>query len=358
MTAVLFAGCISVASCEALQDADATKGEIRICFRDDFHCKGSQFDAVRGSAAASIPDTNNFILHVYGAAGNILYQGRYGEAPESIVADPGTYTVEIESCEFSEPLFDSPQYGDTQVITVGAGQSVGVVMECSQLNSGIRLNINSDFLTAYPSGILEIKSAEGRLIYGYSEKRIGYFKPGKVSLVIYDNGSETTLFTRNLLARDILSVNVSAGVSEESKAGIRVSVDTCRNWISENYTIGGEEGGSDTDNAFSVGEAKNKAGTNDVWVYGYIVGGDLSSSRCSFDPPFTSNTNLVIASKSSCRNKESCLSVQLQKGAVRDALNLVTHPENIGKQVFLKGDIVDSYFGIPGIQCVSEYKWK
>ena len=99
-------------------------------------------------------------------------------------------------------------------------------------------------------------------------------------------------------------------------------------------------------------------GAVDVWVYGYIVGGDLSSSRCSFDGPFSSRTNIVLASKSSCRDKQSCLSVQLAKGDVRDALNLVDHPENLGRKIYLKGDIVASYYGIEGLQGVSEYMWK
>ena len=95
-------------------------------------------------------------------------------------------------------------------------------------------------------------------------------------------------------------------------------------------------------------------GEKDVWVYGYIVGGDLSSSKCSFDGPFSSRTNLVIASKSTFRDKMPCISVQLQKGDFRDMLNLVDHEDNLGRQVFLKGDIVESYFGITGIQNLSD----
>ena len=66
----------------------------------------------------------------------------------------------------------------------------------------------------------------------------------------------------------------------------------------------------------------------------------------------------MLAAKSSCREKSSCLSVQLAKGDIRDELNLVDHPELLGKQVFLRGDIVESYYGIPGIQNISEYKFK
>ena len=49
------------------------------------------------------------------------------------------------------------------------------------------------------------------------------------------------------------------------------------------------------------------------------------------------------------------MSVQLAKGEVRDALNLVTNPTLLGKKVFLKGDIEAAYYGIPGIKNITEY---
>ena len=52
------------------------------------------------------------------------------------------------------------------------------------------------------------------------------------------------------------------------------------------------------------------------------------------------------------------MSVQLAKGDIRDDLNLVDHPELLGRQVFLLGDIVESYYGIPGVQNISEYRLK
>ena len=113
--------------------------------------------------------------------------------------------------------------------------------------------------------------------------------------------------------------------------------------------------GKEMENAFSVSQAKDNVGEVDVWITGYIVGGDLSSSRCSFTPPFSSRTNIAIADKASCTDKASCMSVQLSSGAIRDALNLVDNPGLLGTQVWIKGDIVAAYYGIPGIQSISEY---
>jgi hypothetical protein len=63
----------------------------------------------------------------------------------------------------------------------------------------------------------------------------------------------------------------------------------------------------------------------------------------------------MLGPKSSTVDKDVCLSVQLSSGDLRDALNLVDNPQNLHRKVYLRGDIVDAYYGIPGIKNVSEY---
>jgi len=313
------------------------------------------------ASSSSFPDTNNFYLSVCDASGNPVFEGIYGDAPETIMTAEGSYTVSAQSCEFSDPAFDKPQYGDTQVVAVKSGETTNVILSCVQLNCGIKLNIASGFLTKYPDGVLFLKSSTGKLMYSYSEKRIAYFQPGNISVVLNDSGTDEVLFSRVLTSQQILSVTIATtdNAQSSSKGGITVQVDTSRTWLNEYYTIGGENGaGSTIKNAFSVAEAKKNTETGDVWVYGYIVGGDLSSSKCSFAAPFSSRTNLVLATKSSCKDKASCLSVQLAKGNIRNEINLVDHPDMLGRQIYLKGDIVASYYGIPGLQSLTEYEFK
>ena len=76
----------------------------------------------------------------------------------------------------------------------------------------------------------------------------------------------------------------------------------------------------------------------------------------SFEAPFQSRTNLVLGPRSSTSDKKSCLSVQLPAGSLRDALNLVDNPSLLGRKVSLKGDIVDAYYGIPGLKNVTEFE--
>jgi hypothetical protein len=198
-------------------------------------------------------------------------------------------------------------------------------------------------------------------MYGYSEKRIAYFQPGKVSLVLSSNGKDQILMSRTLLAQEILSLGVSvasSGASDDtSRNGISVAVDTSRNWISDSYVIGGQnDKGADMSDALTVSQARSSIGSKDVWVCGYIVGGDLTSASASFDEPFTSRTNILIGPKSSTSDKDACLSVQLPSGDLREVLNLVDNPRLLKTKVYLRGDIVDAYYGIPGIKNISEYR--
>jgi len=321
------------------------QGEIRLCFEDSLRST---------KASSEIPDTNAFLLKICDAKGSVLYEGAYGDSPESIMADPGSYSVSVRSREFSAPEFSAPQYGDDQVVVVSSGACSMVRLACAQVNSGVKMKISPDFLVNYPGGALFLKSAEGKLMYSYTEKRVAYFLPGSVSLMMTEGGVDKTLFTRTLEPREILSLRVSAPSPSATGAGLSVSVDTSRVWTEDHYTIG-SGAGSGPEDAMGVGDARQHIGEKEVWVYGYIVGGDMSSSKISFTAPFTSKTNIAIATRSSTTDRDACMSVQLSKGPVRDALNLVDNPSLKGRSVYLKGDIVASYYGIPGIQNITDF---
>lgn len=341
----------SLPSCDILSPDDRP-GNFTLHFSSDSY--------MSTKAGADIPDTNSFILTVTGPDGEVVYDGPYGSSPESFDVSPGNYTVSAISTEFKAPKFSSPQYGDKQLVVVSPGLSCSIELLCRQVNSGVKLNVSKDFLKVYPNGSLILKNPDGKLMYSYSEKRIAYFTPGPLSLILSNGAKDEVLLSRVLESQEILLLNVSASTSQtSSKGGVSIQIDTSRFWNVEDFVIGQENArGGSRETAYSVGQARSEAGAEGVWVCGYIVGGDLSSSSASFTKPFNARTNIVIASRSSVTQKESCLSVQLQKGKIRDALNLVDNPDNLGKEIFLKGDIVESYYGIPGIQNITEYEFK
>lgn len=312
-------------------------------------------------AGIQLPDTCDFLLTVTDRSGETVYHGRYGDSPEQIKVKAGSCTVSVVSEEFDAPAFDKPQFGDEQCVLVPEDGMVSVKLECYQLNCGVRLRIASGFLGAYPQSVLFLKSRHGKLMYSYSEKRTAYFQPGAVSMVMVTGEEEEVLMTRTLLSREMLTVGVSVAVSgageSHASQGISVAVDTSRVWNEESYVIGGGgAGGPDADDALTIAQAKESIGAEDVWICAYIVGGDLSSSSASFDPPFKSRTNVLVGPRSVIADRSSGMSVQLPSGSVRDALNLVDHPENLGLKVRIKGDIVESYFGLPGVKNVTDFE--
>ena len=355
MSAILF---MSV-SCDILgkvEDPGTSdgKGELRISFASDQY--------VTRKADPDVPDTSDFHLTVTSSTGSIVYDGVYSASPEAIMVDPGSYDVKVVSCDFKVPAFSSPQYGDDQCVVVPSGEIVNVRLMCTQINSGIRLKVDRGFLDAYPDGVLFLKSAQGKLMYGYSEKRIAYFRPGNVSLLLSSGGKDEVLLTRNLKAQEILQLDITVSPNAgQSGTGSRISVavDTSRTWISDSYIIGGEnDKGSEITDALTVSQAMDHIGDEDVWVSGYIVGGDLTSSSASFEIPFSSRTNILIGPRSSTINRSSCIAVQLPSGSVRDALNLVDNPNNLERKVCIRGDIVESYYSLIGLKSVTDYEFQ
>jgi len=350
MCCVLFA--IALQSCEMLGLSSLRpQGILSVSFA------GSQEKLTR--SGLEIPDTSDFILTVNDSKGKVIYNGSYGDSPESFSLNPGSYTVSVISEEFSKPAFSKPQFGDEQCVVVPSGKTLNVQLVCTQVNSGIRLKVDPAFLDCYPDGVLLLKSSSGRLVYGYSERRIAYFRPGDISLVLNEGKTDKVLMTRELKAQEILELKVGVASGKPSGQGGAISlvVDTLRFWKSEEYVIGGESGkGDGSYDAMTVSEARSSIGEKGVWVCGHIVGGDLSSSSASFQKPFESRTNFLLGPRTSTDDKDDCLSVQLPSGEIRNALNLVDNPELLGRKICVRGDIVEAYYGIPGIKNITEYE--
>ena len=164
--------------------------------------------------------------------------------------------------------------------------------------------------------------------------------------------------------REILTVSISAPGNSQGTSSIRVAVDTTKNWTADSFVIGGNNGGGGNDgsgetDAYSVADAASHAGEEGVWVYGYIVGGDLSAAgKTVKTKDIGKRTHIALAGRSSVTDKASCVAVELPSGKVRDALNLVDHPDLIGQRVYVKGNLVDSYFGTTGLKGTNDYTLK
>lgn len=337
------------------QNESSENGYLRLSFVSDL-------SEAYTRSGMEIPDTSDFLLTVSDSEGTVVYDGLYGDSPESMMVKPGNYTISVISGKFEKPKFSSPQFGDVQCVVVPPGGVADVTLSCTQINCGVRLEIEPEFLTGCPDGVLFLKSDEGRLMYSYSEKRAAYFLPGVISVVLDRNGKDEVLLSRRMEARQMLVIGISMASSgspsqNPARENIAVSVDTSRVWLSERYVIGEDNGkGEGPSEALTVNQAMSSVGKEDVWVSGYIVGGDLTSASASYETPFSSRTCILLGPRSSVSSRSSCIAVQLPAGNVREDLNLVDNPNLLGKKIVIKGDIVDSYYGLVGLKNCSDYK--
>ncbi|MCM3567379.1 5'-nucleotidase C-terminal domain-containing protein [Neobacillus mesonae] len=109
------------------------------------------------------------------------------------------------------------------------------------------------------------------------------------------------------------------------------------------------------ENYITVDEAiANNSGT--AVVKGYIVGVTKTGPSYQTTPPFTVETNIAIADRPNETDKDKILPVQLPKGELRDNYNLSSHPDYIGKEVFISGTLT-AYFGVPGLKSPTDIRF-
>ncbi len=153
-------------------------------------------------------------------------------------------------------------------------------------------------------------------------------------------------------------------------------------WCVDDVVFGASTGGGETpenpetpsagesskESPFTVAQAKSayvEGSATAAWVSGYIVGcvnGMTLGSDAIIGLPGSDVTtsdngakNLLISDNPNATSVSECIPVQLPSGTLRNALNLVSNPSNLGKKVVLNGNI-EKYFGTVGLKSSTEYQ--
>lgn len=131
----------------------------------------------------------------------------------------------------------------------------------------------------------------------------------------------------------------------------------------EGGTIGGGDQSTpselDKENAATVANLSEIGEGQTVTLTGYIVGFAKSStiSATVFDTTGAVETNIVLADTPTEKSPDNCAAVQLVKGtSVRADLNLVAHPENIHRKIFIIGTKTN-YYRAPGLKSPEAWSW-
>lgn len=109
------------------------------------------------------------------------------------------------------------------------------------------------------------------------------------------------------------------------------------------------KGDGSKDNPYDIASAiLNQSGT--AWVKGYIVG-SMNTNNDSYvfetSAPFAMTANVYLADDPNETSQAKMLPVQLKD--VSSYINLKSHPENLHKEVAIKGTLT-AYFGQPGLK--------
>ncbi|KAF0131369.1 MAG: hypothetical protein FD155_1033 [Bacteroidetes bacterium] len=126
---------------------------------------------------------------------------------------------------------------------------------------------------------------------------------------------------------------------------------------------GGGGGGGDAgtiDNPYTVEQAIEKQNATPYvvgWVSGYIVGSVkqgvssvVSNDDIHWAAPFTSSTNVLIATSPTANDYAQCVIVNMVAGSdFRSQVNLLDNPGNLGKLLKATGTL-RTYFGVAGLR--------
>lgn len=353
---------------EDLKQKDSTSGLAALSFYLDRASYDSCLvirDEIDGiSEAPTNPlDSNNYILTISNSSGVAVYDSSYVGRPEVFYIKAGTYKVRVVSHEFTEPSI-YPLFGQELSVKAKKDSTLRVPLVSRQLTGGIRFSFTSGFISWFKGTGIYLKRDTVSVKYGYGTRHYLYFYPGEIS-VIYKNKdgyptytppdkpgyADTLLFKRKLKAAELVTITLDYDLTKVTHNGFSLSVDTLRTRRQEYFNLGGIA----PYGCVSVTWAQSHIGDT-INLFGYIVGGDVSSSTFKKASPFTSKTNIAVAAKDWQSLREKCIGVELPNGRIRSELNLVDHPEHLKKPIVVSGVVVDSYFGYPGLKNVSSYQ--
>ncbi|MCR5334356.1 MAG: DUF6359 domain-containing protein [Bacteroidaceae bacterium] len=139
----------------------------------------------------------------------------------------------------------------------------------------------------------------------------------------------------------------------------------------KNFTVQDGKAGGDVDptgkgsaeDPFEVSDLQASQTGAEVWVHGYIVGSIPQAPEgvvyqlkdMTFTAENASTTNICIAQSPNETEYVNCVPVQITTAA-RSVLTLASVPDNLGKEVWLKGTS-EKYFGSAGLKNVSKYSF-
>ncbi len=320
-------------------------------------------NAILSASYSGYLDSNSYLLTITSSAGKVIYDSTYIGRPDVFYVKAGTYKIRVLSGSFTEPSFN-PLFGQEQTVKAVKDSTMRVQLISRQLTGGIRFIFTTAFTKWFKGVGLYLKRDTLMSKYGYGTRLYKYFYPGEIQ-VIYKNKdgdpsytppdkpsySDTILFKRKLKAAELVTISLDYDITKVSYNGFGLKIDTARIRKDEYFNLGGIA----PYGCISVWYAQNHIGDT-LKLFGYIVGGDATTTTFKKVKPFASKTHIVVGAQEWQSLREKTIAIELPNGEIRRQLNLVDHPELIKKPIVIDGIVSDSYFGYPGMKNVTSYQ--
>lgn len=212
-------------------------------------------------------------------------------------------------------------------------------------------NINDD-LTIWASAYYE---------FGNPPNSVSW---SKVDANLVEGSNWTDFVTTEIALTQFVGQTVTIAVKYVSHAGKSLggTIEIQSIAIEEGSASGGGgntgQGHGTADDPYNVAAGIENQGQDiTAWVQGYIVGAVknglvtvASNDDVNWSAPFDHQANVVIADDPDCKEISQCIIVNLPNGKpLREQVNLVDHPENLGKSLAVYGTL-RTYYAQPGLR--------
>jgi len=309
--------------------------------------------------SGGMPQVESFHL-VVESADDIIYDGAYGDRPSEITVPQGECRFRLLSGEYSGPAFDTPLWGDEQVLQVTGSEYLTVALTCRQMTCGVRVLFSERFRTVFPGAVVRVNRRDTlsmeteSLDYGPSDTGFIHFLPGRLTLDLLENSSAVPEFLtgRECSPSDMFTVTVDVSSSGSSQVEIEVSVDMTASYHEQTYIYGRERGGLSPFDALRPADVALHP-DDTLWVAGYVAGCYVNKKFRPGCDSLTVATNIALSETPFPSDSSVTVPVYVYTGPCR-SLNLKEHPSILGQRVAVRG-VIGTLYDLPAVKKGLEY---
>ncbi|NME70762.1 leucine-rich repeat domain-containing protein [Flammeovirga aprica] len=188
--------------------------------------------------------TDDFVIAIIDKSNDqeVASYPRFADMPSSISLVQGEYKVTASSGTETAADFDNPVYYGESDLSITAGETSTVSIECVLSNIKVQITHTEDAMTRFSDVYTEVSTENGTLTFTQGESRFGYFSADgdlttlTVNIYYTQGGVETTTTkTYDASTNDYFDIMINASLDGE--AGVDVAVGD-ENVIEDEILIG------------------------------------------------------------------------------------------------------------------------